>query len=148
MTALGHRFYVVGIDMSIYRKALWNEDVTVFHQTTDIVSNKKVVSWERYIYSNCFWKLQNKQTLGGTQIVLNPVYIVRVPDNQATEFHTVLGDIVVKGNVPEPDANDSEYPTTPTALMKLYGEDCFMVKSITDNTKMKMTAHWLLRDTK
>lgn len=149
-TAKEHRFCVVGTDMSIYQNQLWDEDITVFHKKVTLTSGKKVLTWERHFYSNCFWKLQNRQTIGGTTIVQNPIYIVRIPLKQESDIIVEIGDIVVKGVIePEYDPKtEKEIPVTETELKQKYQQDCFMVNSLTDNTKMIHTAHWLLSDTK
>ncbi len=126
--------------MSYYRNIMWDEDVTVFHKTESIVSGKKVITWESAVYSDCFWALKDKQSMEDNALVANSVHIVRIPADVNAGVTPTKGDIAVKGSVTDTVTG------TPTELMKKYDGNCFYISSITDNTKLKRTAHWLISD--
>lgn len=123
--------------VSNYRKAQWNETITVFHRNEVSSYGKIKIVYTKHIYTDCFWKENESYKLNGTTIAKAISYIVRIPSTN--ENVTVSAeDVVIRGDIPE-EMEESGYIS---AIQKKYVGNCFVVSSVADNTKQPTTKHW------
>ena len=142
-----------GCNMSVFKRAVWNETITLYNRYQTLVSGKTTTKWNRTVLSDCFFGHQKNQTVDGLTIVSNNTFIVRIPANSAylspEEYYALggrmgtftinKGDIIVRGNVLDVLAdNDSG-----SALLTKYFGRAFKVNRAVDNSKLTYTGHYL-----
>ena len=123
---------------SVYRKLMWNEQITVFHRINSIEDGKQKVSWEKSVYEDCFWGNKIKWHKDGESIIRDNQLIVRIPADK--DAIVALGDIVVRGSI------EDEIAGSGTNIKQAYKDSCFEIAKTTDNSKLKNTAHLLITD--
>ena len=139
--------------MSVFKRAVWNETITLYNRYQTLVSGKTTTKWNKTVLSDCFFGHQKNQTVDGLTIVSNNTFIVRIPANSAylspeayyafggkTGTFTInKGDIIVRGIVTDTLAdNDSG-----SALLTKYFGRAFTVNRAVDNSKLTYTGHYM-----
>jgi len=139
--------------MSVFKRAVWNETITLYNRYQTLVSGKTTTKWNKTVLSDCFFGHQKNQTVDGLTIVSNNTFIVRIPANSAylspeayyafggkTGTFTInKGDIIVRGIVTDTLAdNDSG-----SALLTKYFGRAFKVNRAVDNSKLTYTGHYM-----
>jgi len=139
--------------MSVFKRAVWNETITIYNRYQTLVSGKTTTKWNRTVLSDCFFGHQKNQVVDGLTIVSNNTFIVRIPANKAylspEEYYALggrmgtftinKGDIIVRGSVTDTLAdNDSG-----SALLTKYFGRAFTVNRAVDNSKLEYTGHYL-----
>jgi hypothetical protein len=69
--------------MSVFKRAVWNETITIYNRYQTLVSGKTTTKWNRTVLSDCFFGHQKNQTVDGLTIVSSNTFIVRIPANSA-----------------------------------------------------------------
>ena len=139
--------------MSVFKRAVWNETITIYNRYQTLVSGKTTTKWNRTVLSDCFFGHQKNQVVDGLTIVSNNTFIVRIPANKAylspEEYYALggrmgtftinKGDIIVRGSVTDTLAdNDSG-----SALLTKYFGRAFTVNRAVDNSKLTYTGHYM-----
>lgn len=112
----------------------WDSTVTIYHRITDKDSNgRTITSWERSVYTGCFYTRRKRQVLHDTAITAADVCIVRIP----VPCTLTKGDIVVCGDVPDtiPDNTDGK------DLKAIYAGKCFVANTVHVNTHTRRLKH-------
>ena len=144
--------------MSVFKRAVWNETITIYNRYQTLVSGKTTTKWNRTVLSDCFFGHQKNQTVDGLTIVSSNTFIVRIPANSAylspEEYYALAtktgkftvnkGDIIVRGSVTDTLAdNDSG-----SALLTKYFGRAFTVNRAVDNSKLTYTGHYMASEEK
>jgi hypothetical protein len=127
--------------MSVFKRAVWNESITLYHRTeSKDNSGKTVTTWTKTSLSNCYYGRKLRQQLSADlEIVSSNLNVARIPVTSISSgFAIGKGDIIVKGTVSDILANND----SGKALRDKYFGSCFMVNAVTDNTKLQRSAHW------
>lgn len=121
----------------------FNTTITIYHQCKYFDENikKNVITWERAVYDFCFYNNQIAENLSGNNLTQASTYITRIPYT-GTTLSFSPGDIVIKG-IATDIIEDSQGKRT-TDLIKKYKPDCFVVRAVSDNTKIQEDAHYKL----
>lgn len=127
----------------------FSSTITLYHKWTRLCeeTNRNVTSWVRFVLRDCYFGMQDVETLSDTTLNQASSYTARIPQNadyvehyEGTGFAVSPEDIVVKGEV-EDEVRD-EQGRRPSDLLKKYKPFCFTVQTFTDNTKIPNGAHY------
>ena len=121
----------------------FSDTVTVYHQqkSYDEKVGKNVTAWVRAVYTSCFWGNQENKVLNGNELSQASSYTVRIPFcGVALSFAT--GDIVIKGEISDEIADVQG--RRKADLLNRYNPDCFVVNTVSYNTKIPQAAHYRL----
>ena len=121
-----HRFYIWGCADVI--NPTFCDVLTVYHQ---IESNK----WVRSVYKECYFGVNNVETISGATLSQASSYIARIPYyGERNKLQITSGDIVVLGEIS--DTISDEKGKRPNDLIAKYKPNCFTVRTFKDNTKI------------
>lgn len=117
--------------------------VTHYHQKREIdeVTKRSNTVWVRNVYKNCYFGTNEAESVSGNTLSQASSYTVRIP-HENKKIEVISGDIIVRGEVSDEISNVQGERTTD--LISKYKPDCFTVRVITDNTKIKHGAHYKL----
>ena len=99
--------------MSVFKRAVWNETITIYNRYQTLVSGKTTTKWNKTVLTDCFFGHQKNQVVDGLTIVSSNTFIVRIPANsdylspeayyalatKTGKFTVNKGDIIVRGSV-------------------------------------------------
>ena len=121
----------------------FKDTITVFHQEGHLntATNRTVTIWKRNLYTDCYFGVNNVETLNGNTLSQASSYTVRIPyANEAININS--GDIVVLGKVNDTIADVQG--NRASDIISKYKPNCFTVRTVKDNTKILHGSHYKL----
>lgn len=121
----------------------FSETVTHYHQkkAIDGISGRSITEWERKLYKNCYFRVNYVESLSGNTLSQASSYTAKIPyDNEKKVF--TPGDILVLGEAEEKIENVQGKRTAD--LIAEHKPDCFIIRTVADNTKTAGGRHYRL----
>lgn len=127
----------------------FSSTITVLHKEKAFNEDTKrnEIKWSRFVLQNCYYKMQDTETLNGNVLSQTSTYTVRIPYNKGIP-NISLGDIIVKGEIEleenEDDIISDVQGKRVTDLIQKYKPDCFTVRTVSKNMEISEGAHYKL----
>ena len=126
----------------------WDSTITVYNRYENPLT--QLISWNRYVLTNCFWKYTGDKVQIGSVVLDTNSIICRIPQNEhykskylwinvpndqkANYFTLGNGDIIVFGNVSD-EINEYQSGSRSTDLIAKYKklQGCMEIQHISEN---------------